>query len=350
MKVVVIGDTLVNSQTLIEAVNEMNLGGTIEEIKSFEWYSDLTKDQFQEHILAIERGGPEAVEIPAGIIEALSNADYLFAHYAPISRKMIEAGQRLKLIGTCRGGLENVNLEAIKEKEIPLVHVIRNAEPVADFTIGLMYAETRNIARAHCAIQQGKWEKSFSNDSYKTTLANLTVGIVGVGYIGKQVIERLNGLKVSVIAYDPFVDKKRLAADGLNVTLKENLTDLFKEADIISLHMRVTPETKQMINKKYINLMKPSAYIINTARADILCKEDLVDALRNKKIAGAAMDVSWTEPIPIDDPLLKLENVTLTTHIAGDTVDAIPRSPFLLKKVVNDYMEKGYSDMLIKIE
>lgn len=348
MKVVVIGDPLVSSSTLVAAVREMNVGEGPHDIQRFEWYSDLTKDQFQEHILDIERNGPEAVAIPEGILEALGDADYLFCHYAPISKAMLQAGQGLKLIGTCRGGVENVHLPTVKEKGLPFLHVIRNAEPVADFTVGLMYAETRNIARAHSSIQQGRWEKQFANDAYKTTLSNLTVGIVGVGYIGQQVIERLNGLKVKVLAYDPFADAKKLEAAGLTLTMVDQLEELFETADVISLHMRVTPQTKNMIDRTYISRMKPSSYLINTARADLLHKEDLVAALQARQIAGAALDVNWVEPIPQGDPLLQLDNVTLTTHIAGDTVDAIPNSPFLLKRVVNDYIEKGYSDMLIQ--
>ncbi|CAD7482657.1 2-hydroxyacid dehydrogenase [Lacticaseibacillus paracasei] len=349
MKVIVIGDALVKSETLKKAVEEMSFTtGINTEIISYEWHSDLTKDEFQKQILKIERGGPEAVDLPEGILKDMPHADYLFCHYAPISKEMLEKSQHLKLIGTCRGGTENVDLEAVREKRIPFLHVIRNADPVADFTIGLMYAETRNIARAHCAIENGKWQKVFSNDRYTTVLSNLTVGIVGAGYIGKQVIKRLNGLQVPVQAYDPFADSKRIHGEGLQVTFIDSLEKLFKTSDIISLHMRVTPQTKNMISKQYLSLMKPNSYLINTARADLIVKDDLVSALKAKQIAGAALDVSWVEPIPDEDPLLALDNVTLTPHIAGATVDAIPLSPFLLKNVVNDYLVKGYSDMLIK--
>lgn len=347
MKVIVIGDALVKSATLKDAVLQMNLEGEINEIEVFEWYSDLTKDQFQKHILQIERYGPEKVEIPQGILEALKDAEYLFAHYAPISEMMLKSAPKLKMIGTCRGGLENVNVATVRDLKLPFLHVIRNAEPVADFTIGLMFAETRNIARAHLSIKSEQWRKSFSNDAYKTTLANMVVGIIGAGYIGRLVIKRLNALGVKVIVYDPFVDPAIFARDQLSVELK-SIEEVFRAADIVSLHMRVTEQTKNMINKDLIQLMKPGSYIINTARADILVKDDLVDALQNRKIAGAALDVSWLEPIPKGDPLLSLDNITLTTHIAGDTVDAIPRAPYLLKDVVNAYLEKGYSDMLIK--
>ncbi|WP_314062415.1 2-hydroxyacid dehydrogenase [uncultured Vagococcus sp.] len=346
-KVVVVGDRLVSSETLKEAALELTLSEPIEVVE-FQWYSDLTKDQFQEKILLIEKGGPEAVEIPAGILAAMVDADYLLVHIAPISKAMIEAATQLKLIGTCRGGIEHVAREAVKEKGIPLIHVIRNAEPVADFTLGLMFAETRNIARSHQAVMAGEWRKSFPNDPYKTTLANLKVGLIGLGYIGKLVVQRLNGLGVEVLVYDPFVNQEAIAAEGLKVRFKA-IEEVFSEADIISLHARVTPETTNMVNHSLISLMKPSAYLINTARAAILDKEALVEALREKRIAGAALDVIWSEPIQQDDPLLELDNLTITSHIAGDTIDAIPRSPYLLRNVLNAYFETGKSDMLIRL-
>lgn len=346
MKVMVIGDALVAAETLADAAGKMNLGAGME-IQKFQWYSTLSKEQFQEKVLLIERNGPEGFEIPPEILEAIAEAEYLFVHLAPVSRAMIEAAGKLKMIGTCRGGLEHIHMEAVKARNISLIHVIRNAEPVADFTLGLMLAETRNIARAHRAIMEGRWDKDFANNAYKTTFSNLMVGLIGLGHIGKLVARRLHALGVKVMAYDPFMDEKKLNQQGLEVEMKD-LSEIFRTAHIISLHMRVTPETTNMINKDLLSLMRPDSYLINTARADVLCKEDLLEILQNKKIAGAALDVHWLEPIAKNDPFLKLDNVTLTTHIAADTVDAIPRAPYLLKNVVNDFLAQGYSDMQIK--
>lgn len=347
MKVVVVGDTLVKSDDLAQAAQQMNLGADLD-IKKFEWFNNLTKDQFQEKILQIEKGGSEAVPIPDGILEELKDAEYLFVHIAPVSKKMIEAAPKLKMIGACRGGMENVNVEEATKHNIQVIHVIRNAEPVADFTLALMYVETRNIARAFYSIKEGKWEKSFANDPYKTTLKNLKVGLVGLGHVGKLVAKRLNALEIETCGYDPFVTASDIAREGLKITLLD-IKELFKTCDIISLHMRVTEDTKNMINKDLISLMKPSAYLINTARAGVLKKDDLVEVLDKHLIAGAALDVFWEEPIPQGDKLLELDNVTLTTHIAGDTIDAIPRSPYLLKDVINDYLAKGFSAMQVNL-
>ena len=346
-KVVVVGDGLVSADVLAEAALEVSIEQPIE-VTKFNWYADLNKEQFQEKIKLIEQKGPESVEIPEGILQDLADTDYLFVHIAPISKAMLEAAPKLKVIGTCRGGLEHIALDEVKKREIPLIHVIRNAEPVADFTLGLIYALTRNIAFSHQQVMQGGWPKQFANDPYKTTLANLSVGLVGLGYIGKLVVKRLNSLGVKVLAYDPFVDQEKIKAEGLMIEFVD-LDQLFEEADVISLHVRVTPETKNMVNKQLLSKMKPSAYLINTARPGIVNKDDFVDVLKKHKIAGAATDVVWEEPIRSDDPLLELDNLIITSHIAGDTIDAIPRSPYLLREVLNDYFKRGTSDMLIRL-
>ncbi|GGC93838.1 2-hydroxyacid dehydrogenase [Enterococcus wangshanyuanii] len=346
-KVIVVGDTLVSAATLKEAAEQLKIPKPIE-VTCFDWYADLTKEEFQAKIKIIEQGGPEAVELPEGILPALEEAEYLLVHIAPVSAKMLEAAPQLKMIGTSRGGLEHIDLEAVSQRNIPLIHVIRNAEPVADFTVGLMYAATRNIALSHRQVMNGQWPKQFPNDLYKTTLSNLTVALIGLGYIGKLVVKRLNGLGVKVVAYDPYVDQEKIKREGLAVTFVE-LEEAFKHADILSLHMRVTPDTTNMINDSLISLMKPSSYLINTARPDILYKPSFVKALKDRKIAGAAIDVVWEEPIQADDPLLALDNLTITSHIAGDTIDAIPRSPYLLRDVMNEFFEKGSSDMLIRL-
>ncbi|MGL4723388.1 MAG: 2-hydroxyacid dehydrogenase [Scandinavium sp.] len=351
MKLVIVGDALVSSATLIDAARGIDfpgMNGAELEMTTFEWFSHLEKEAFQAKILLIEKNGPEAVPVPEGIIEAMRDADYLLVHIAPVSEAMLEAADKLKLIGTCRGGLEHIALDSVKKKNVTLIHVIRNAEPVADFTLSLMYAETRNIARAHHAIKTGQWRKSFSNDAFKTVLASHTVGLIGLGYIGKLVARRLNALGITVIAHDPFIDPATLEKEGIQVALLP-LEKVVSQADILSLHMRLTPETEGMINKAIFEQMKPGSYIINTARAGVICKEDLVAALRTKRIAGAALDVSWYEPIEPGDPLLELDNITLTPHIAGDTIDAIPKAPYLLKSVMNDYFTTGHSDMLIKL-
>lgn len=346
-KITIVGDCLVSSDTLQKAALSLDIEQPAT-IAKYEWFANLNEEEFQKKIKSIEQNGPEQMEIPKGILEDLQDSDYLLVHLAPISKAMLDAAPNLKLIGTCRGGLEHIAKEEVKKRNIPLIHVIRNAEPVADYTIGLIYALTRNIAFSHEKVMQGKWPKKFVNDPYKTTLTNLSVGLVGLGYIGKLVAKRLNNLGVQVLAYDPFVSKEKTKSDGVEVEFS-TLTELFEKADIVSLHVRVTPATEEMVGDELLSLMKSSSYIINTARPNILQKDSFIRALKDHKIAGAAIDVVWEEPISVKDPLLSLDNLVITSHIAGDTVDAIARSPYLLKDVINDYFKRGTSDMLVRL-
>ncbi|MDU5333788.1 2-hydroxyacid dehydrogenase [Enterococcus sp.] len=344
-KVIVVGDTFVSAKSLNEAVASMGIPEPVE-IVTLEWRTEDSQEEFQRNLKVIEKEGPEAFAIPVGIMKEIRDADYLFVHLAPVPRKLIEQAKNLKLIGTCRGGVEHIDLAAAREKKIPIIHVIRNAEPVADYTIGLIYTVTRNIALSHAAVMQGDWKKSYPNDAYRTTLSDQIVGLVGLGHIGKIVAQRLMGLGVKVIAYDPFVDQEKLLSSGLEVEVV-SLEELFSKSDIVSLHMRVTSETEKLVDEELLALMKPSAYLINTARPGLLVKEAFINVLKERQIAGAAIDVVWEEPLQLDDLLLKLDNLVITSHIAGDTVDAIPNSPFLLAKKVHEYLKKGESEFLL---
>ena len=243
-KVIVVGDTFISVDTWRQAVEMMNLPEPVE-VVSLEWYPEDSPKEFQRKLKLIEQNGSESLAIPEGILEEISDADYFFVHVAPVSRKLLKNAQNLKLIGTCRGGVEHLDIGLAREMGIPVIHVIRNAEPVADYTIGMIYSVTRNIALSHAAVMQGAWPKNFPNDAYRTTLASQTVGLVGLGHIGKMVAQRLVNLGVKVIAYDPFVDQEAVRSSGIDLTFV-SLETLFKHSDIVSLHMRVTPETENV--------------------------------------------------------------------------------------------------------
>ncbi|MGM0214359.1 2-hydroxyacid dehydrogenase [Enterococcus sp. AZ109] len=345
-KIVVVGDPFVPATSLVKAAQQLDLSGTVE-IKAFDWCLQQSREEFRQTIKIIEHEGPNDFELPEGLIAALKDATILLVHIAPVSKEMLQAARKLQLIGTCRGGLEHIDLaEWEKRPEVQLLHVIRNAEPVADFTIGLMYSVVRNIAYSYKEVQAGNWPQHFPNDQYKTSLSTMTVGLIGLGYIGKLVVKKLNGLGIPVIAYDVFADEEELKNAGYQLQLKD-IETIFQQADIISLHLRVVPETINLIDQQLLRLMKPSAYLINTARPDILNKSDFYEILAQKRIAGAGIDVVWEEPIPKDDPLLNLDNLIITSHIAGDTIDAIERSPELLVQELNRYLKQGKSELLI---
>lgn len=345
-QIVVVGDPFVPSASLVEAAQQLDLPQS-SKIKAFDWYPEYSREAFRQIVKQIEHAGPNDFPLPEGLMEAMKTAEILLVHIAPVSQAMLQVAGNLQLIGTCRGGLEHIDLvEWEKHPEIQLIHVIRNAEPVADFTIGLMYSVVRNIARSYREVQAGNWPQHFPNDPYKTSLSNLTVGLIGLGHIGKLVVKKLNGLGILVIAYDAFADEEQLKSAGYNLQLTD-IETVFRQADVVSLHLRVVPETNNLIDQQLLQLMKPSGYLINTARPDILNKQDFYDALVTKKIAGAGIDVVWEEPIQPDDPLLNLDNLIITSHIAGDTIDAIERSPKLLRQELNRYLTTGRSELRI---
>lgn len=345
VKIVVVGDCSIAPEKLEEAASALNVPGE-KQIQSLFWGSHV-RTEMQKQLLNVEVNGPDAEPFAEGLDTALADADYLLSHLGTIPGALIRNAKKLKLIGCCRGGMEMVDVASATEVGIPVVNVIRNAEATSDFTVGLMFAETRNIARSHAAIQQGAWRKDYVNTGYTKNMRDMTVGIVGLGHIGKLVAQKVHGLGMEVIGYDPYVSHDSLVSAGLGEISLLPLEELFAKADIVSLHMRVTPETEGMIGAELLSKMKPTAYLINAARAKVLEKDALVDVLERKCIGGAALDVFWDEPLSLDDPLLKLDNLTMTSHLGGNVVDALPKSPMLLARTINAYLKTGFCDTLV---
>lgn len=346
MKIVVIGDIVVPLNLMVEAAEALGESGE-NTIVPVLWPAE-TRQEFQRKTQNIEKNGPTAEKVPEKVYQEIADADILLTHFCPIPADLINAGSMLKLIGTCRGGMEHVDVAAATQRNIPVIHCIRNAEATSDFAIGLMFAETRNIARAHAAVKQGNWRKNYINSEYTTSMCEMTLGVVGLGHIGKLVAKKASGIGMKVIAHDPYVKQEALDAAGLPVNLVDQ-EELFRTADIISLHLRLTPETKNMIGAELIGLMKPTSYLINTSRAGVLDQSVLIEALKNRKIGGAALDVYWEEPISQGDLLLELDNLTMTPHNAGNVVDALPKSPLLLARTIKAFWQTGKSDMVVNL-
>lgn len=346
MKIVVVGDIVVPCDLLAEAAKSLDDGA---EVVTVEW-PNASRQEFQHRAQNLEKNGPEAEPVPDEVYKQVADADILLTHFCPVPAALVEAGPKLKLIGTCRGGMEHIDVAAATKRNIPVIHCIRNAEATSDFAIGLMFAETRNIARAHAALKQGNWRKDYVNSGYTTSMCEMTLGLVGLGNIGKLVAKKGAGIGMKrVIAYDPYLTQEQLDEQGVPVTLVSE-EELFQEADVISLHLRLTSETKGCVGERLLGLMKPTAYLINTSRAGVVDKNALVSALQKKAIGGCALDVFWEEPIPADDPLLQLDNVTITPHNAGNVVDALPKSPLLLARKIHEYWETGSSDMVVNLK
>ena len=243
--------------------------------------------------------------------------------------------ENLKIIGVSRANTANVDMKQATVKRIPVIGIAgRNASAVAEFTIGLMLAESRHIARSHRNLMNGKWMKDYGDDPNE--MEGKTIGIIGFGSIGQAVAAKLSGFGCQIIFYDPLVSQ------AVNSAKKVTLDTLLSQSDFVTIHVRLGNETKKLMGKTQLALMKPSAFLINTARSEIVDQDALLEALAASRIKGAALDVFVDEPLPPDSPLLRLGNVTLTPHMAGATQESLTKSPLLLARNILRYLSADY--------
>lgn len=342
LNTLLIGDAMIPGKDF-ETAFEKYLSDYLGEVFVGDWEDNW--ERLQKRRLAVEKNGPEIEEVVPLIEKYGKEISMICGLFVPISKQALDYMPNLKIIGVSRAGVENVNVTEATKRGILVFNVEgRNAEAVSDFTIGLMLAECRNIARAHFAIKNGRWRKEFFNSDWIPELKGKTIGIVGFGYIGRLVARKLSGFEVEKLVYDPYVDVNEIKEAGCIPVDKETL---FRKSDFITLHARLTEENKNLVGEKEISLMKPTAYIINTARAGLVDQKALIDALRNKKIAGAALDVFWEEPLPRDSELLELDNVTLTSHLAGTTKEALTRSPELLAEDIQRFFKGNKARFIV---
>jgi D-3-phosphoglycerate dehydrogenase len=294
-------------------------------------YEDLQKIN-----LLVEQGGSEVYEPPEYVFEAAKDADVLVVQFCTVTKKLIDSCPKLKAVGTLRAGLENINEKYAAQKGIIIVNTPgRNANAVADFTVGMMISECRNIAKSHLNLKDGKWVRDYANKKTVPDLSGKVVGIVGFGQIGRKVAQRLNGFEMEILAYDPYASN---APDYVKIV---SLEELMSRSDFVTIHARSLPETERMISAELLNKMKPTSYFINTARSSLVDEKALYEVLRDGKITGAAIDVFDVEPPGKDYPLVTLENITVTPHLAGGTVDAFLNSPKLLAQFLSDAFKKA---------
>ena len=253
----------------------------------------------------------------AKMIELVKNKqiDGMIVGDDPITRRVIESVQDLKVISKNGVGVDRIDLAAATGRKIVVTNTPgANSNSVADLAIGLMICAARQIHVADKLTKEGKWERITGVELWEKTL-----GVVGVGWIGKAVVRRARGFNMRTLGYDIVRDEAFARETGLQYVDLENI---LAESDFISLHVPATEETKLLINKKTIALMKPTTYLINTARGEVVNTRDLYEALTQNRIAGAAVDAFEIEP-PTGNPLLSLPNVVTTCHIGAFSKEAM---------------------------
>ncbi len=286
-----------------------------------------------EKILVSDKLAPEGVEI---LKESGFDVDYrpglekeelkkIIGDYEAIvirsqtklTADVIEKADKLKIIGRAGVGLDNVDISAATKKGIIVMNAPGgNTVSTCEHTFALMLALARKIPFAYTSLKEKKeWKRS----KFKgVELYSKTLGIIGLGRIGKAVAQRAQAFNMEVIAYDPFITKEVAEKIGVKIT---SLEELLKKADIITLHIPLNNETRGLISHQEIEMMKPSAFLINCARGGIVDEDALYEALKNNTIAGAALDVFANEP-PLDSPLLELDNIIVTPHLGASTEEA----------------------------
>ena len=252
-------------------------------------------------------------------IAALADADAMIIRSSTkADAALLEAAPKLKAIARAGVGVDNVDLDAATAKGIVVMNTPGgNTISTAEYTFGLMLSLARNIPQGDASLRAGNWDrKSFSG----VELRGKTLGIIGLGRIGREVGKRAAAFEMQVIGYDPFVDEE--TAQQANITKVDTLDDLYAQSDFITLHSVITDETRGMINTESIAKMKQGVCIINAARGALINDNDLAQAIASGQVGGAALDVYASEPPPADHPLVGLKNVISTPHLAASTSDA----------------------------
>jgi D-3-phosphoglycerate dehydrogenase len=254
-----------------------------------------------------------------------------------VTRKVIEAAPRLKVVGRAGVGVDNVDVDTATQRGIVVMNTPSgNTISTAELTFSMLMALARKIPQAHASMKAGEWNrKTF----HGIELYNKTLGILGMGRIGGEVAKRALAFGMHVLAYDPYLSLAR--AKALQVELIENLDDLYARADFITVHMPLSEETKGMLNAAAFAKMKKGVRVLNCARGGIVNEADLFQAIQSGQVAGAALDVYETEPPPKEFPLRELPQVILTPHLGASTEEAQENVGIEVAEAITDYLLHG---------
>ena len=253
-----------------------------------------------------------------------------------LTADILDCAKNLKVIGRAGIGVDNVDIPHASRRGIIVMNTpFGNTITTAEHAIAMMCALTRDIPQATASIKSGKWEK---NRFMGSELYNKILGVVGLGNIGKIVADRALGLKMRVVAYDPFLTGDKATELGVE---KVELDDLFKRADYITFHTPLNDKTRHLVNRQAFEKMKRGIYIVNCARGGIVHEADLAWAIENKIVAGAALDVFEKEPVDPNNPLLKLDQVICTPHLGASTEEAQENVALDVSEQIADFLVNG---------
>jgi phosphoglycerate dehydrogenase-like enzyme len=290
--------------------------------------SAVVDQDIQPEAVVRERAG-DLLDLTVGVdgteealLEALDGREVLFcSSRLPVTERVLRGSPDLEVVGKIGTGVDSVDLDAAADLGIPVTHTPGlNAAAVAEHTVALVLAVARNVLGNHERLREGAWRDEIDLTG---TILDKTVGIVGFGDIGSRVAAFVSGFNVDVVTYDPYVHAEDTEITGAELT---SLEDLLRRSDVVTVNAELTPETRGLIGERELDLMKESAFLVNTARGPVVSEAALVDALDRGAIAGAGLDVFETEPLPPSSRLHEFENVVTTPHVAARTVESNTRS------------------------
>jgi D-3-phosphoglycerate dehydrogenase len=273
------------------------------------------------------------------IVRRIKDADIVInlRAYCKFPAEVLKTAEKLKMISVWGTGTDNIDLDAVKELGITVTTTPDTAtESVAEHALALMLAAARKIPQTDRQVKDGKWIRGLT-----TQLYGKTVGVIGTGVIGSHFAKLAKGIGMNVIAWTFNPSDEKANDIGLKYV---PLEQLLRESDVVSIHLRLSDQTEGLIGKNEIAKMKPTAFIINTARGRILDSEALVEALKEGKIAGGGLDVFKKEPIDPDDPILDLDNIVLTPHSAGQTPEVVDKGLNMAVENIADFLSGRLND------
>ncbi len=286
---------------------------------------ERTKKQWDTTVLPRRPGQPVDEK---KLIDALQGMDVFLTEGGPITPSILAALPQLKAVVVAKGNPNSnntIDVAAATEAGVIITNAPgRNSHSVCEMCVMLMITVARNFERGMNMVRSGEWARGNRADQYASMmgveLAGRTVGLVGLGAIGRLVARALGALNMRVLAYDPY--QTQIAADVVGAQLV-SLDELLRESDFVSMHVHVNRETLGMIGEREFAMMKPTAYLINTGRPGCVVEEELIKALQDKRIAGAALDVFHVEPLPEGHPFMSMTNVVMLPHVGSATYDVV---------------------------
>ncbi len=283
--------------------------------RSFEKIKDKFEEIFRKENIEVITNPFGRVLTEEEMKELVKDVDGLIVGIDPVTSEVLKSANKLRVISKYGVGVDNIDLEASKRRNIIVTNTPgANSNAVAELTVGLIINVLRKINLSDKKTREGNWDRFIGNE-----LSEKTLGVIGTGSIGKRVVELLRGFNLRVLCFDKYPDYEwALREKVFYVTLQE----LLEKSDVITIHVPLTNETYHMISERELNMLKRNAVIINTSRGGIVDEKALYNFLKEGRILGAGLDVFEKEP-PIDSPLLKLDNVVVTSHIGAHTEEAV---------------------------